>query len=501
MPMRCDPSGKNHAQRPWLRCSPVVLLTLALPCKSEAPLAFASGYSGAPLRFTFAQHKALFSAAKEGRLDLANLIFEEAQSSKTGDQVAPEVRTRAPPRGTQSGAGAATFGVDTTDYGGRCSLHVAAQAGHTTVVSALLRWQAEPSLRDYGGQTPLHYAASHGHSEIVQHLLAAGADAQSADSRGQTPLHLAARWGHAESMAILGSADMESRDAGGRTPLHLAAQFGHAGAVSWLIAQGADLEVLDNGGIQTPLHAAVAARPIGAATAVVRSLLDARARIHSQGWRGRTALHHAAASGAAPIVRQLLQAGARRNYKDDDGQTPRSLATANSFHACVEVLDREPIAPSPPPPTPDFETLSGRRSLSAKSAEADANSGSKRTTTVSPRADQRPSSGSSEWHRADAGMHQRPPEVEIVKNGAAATTKCPPSQPTAVREESQHHPRLRHGRPTWKSWWSAGSSQDGSQDKRSLLLRLVTWLYPRGTFKQETHADDTASGARNSCEK
>ena len=54
-------------------------------------------------------------------------------------------------------------------------LHAAAAAGHTKVISCLLRAGADLSLRDRGGSTPLVEACGGGHAAAVQLLVRAGA--------------------------------------------------------------------------------------------------------------------------------------------------------------------------------------------------------------------------------------------------------------------------------------------------------------------------------------
>mmetsp|Transcript_396 Transcript_396/g.1358 ORF Transcript_396/g.1358 Transcript_396/m.1358 type:complete len:480 (-) Transcript_396:49-1488(-) len=479
--MRLDHASQCGTRRPWLRRSSTVVLVLALPSQAQVPSA------GQPPKLSRAQHKALTSAACDGQLDAAISIYKEAQASRTASSAGKDAR--------QSLAARNLIGLDeAARLGGRSPLHVAAQAGHATVVSALLSWQANPATVDHGGQTPLHYAASHGHDFMVSLLLSANADAQAVDSRGQTPLHVAARWGHASCMSNLSKlagSDINFVDASGRPPLQLAAQFGHPNAVAWLLEQRAMVDTLDRTGFQTALHAAVAARPASAASSVVALLLEANARVHSRGWRGRTPLHHAAASGATPIVRQLLQAGARRNIKDDEHNTPRALANNNFFHETVKVLETEPLVPSPPPPTPDVETLSNRRgAMSFGDPSSPPAPPTERRDTLS---------GSSEWLHADVN-------VEVGIHPAGATSggsvqevghKQIPKQSPPSRDDA--HPRLRHGGRT-SSWnpitaFGYGSAQDGA---RSLLFRLVTWMYPTGTFSSMGQGEDSA---RSSCEK
>ena len=71
------------------------------------------------------------------------------------------------------------------DGGGSCSscagadglaaLHLAAEAGHVSVVELLLQHGATVDITTPDGDTPLHMAAAHGHTSVVEQLLLAGA--------------------------------------------------------------------------------------------------------------------------------------------------------------------------------------------------------------------------------------------------------------------------------------------------------------------------------------
>ena len=83
--------------------------------------------------------------------------------------------------------------VNATTPIGRTPLHLAAAAGHTEAVRALLSLGANPAIRGARGATPLHEAAGKGHLAAVQALLDGGAEPQSPDARGCTPLAWAIR--------------------------------------------------------------------------------------------------------------------------------------------------------------------------------------------------------------------------------------------------------------------------------------------------------------------
>jgi hypothetical protein len=89
--------------------------------------------------------------------------------------------------------------VDVAGPGGWRALHACATAGHTEVLSALIRHGANPNSQIKDRRTALHLAAENGHAAVVSALLAGGAavDAR-AGAKEWTALHTAASGGHAE---------------------------------------------------------------------------------------------------------------------------------------------------------------------------------------------------------------------------------------------------------------------------------------------------------------
>lgn len=100
--------------------------------------------------------------------------------------------------------------VDILQRGGEGStlLHVAAEAGNTTVGKMLLA-SGLASLVDApngGGYTALHLSSMQGHYQFVQLLLNQGASPLATTTEGHTALHYAATFGLQEIAFALGSA-------------------------------------------------------------------------------------------------------------------------------------------------------------------------------------------------------------------------------------------------------------------------------------------------------
>lgn len=132
-------------------------------------------------------------------------------------------------------------------------------------------------LASLGGNLGLEGAAFHGHWRLCEYLVEAGADAN----------HRRADNGEAVLHAALSNA--------GRASQKL--------VVDVLLAAGADPNVATIAGAETGAF-----------------MRDARTR-------GETPLHRAAAYADEPVVRALLDAGARREAKDAHGDTPLGWAS------------------------------------------------------------------------------------------------------------------------------------------------------------------------------
>lgn len=133
--------------------------------------------------------------------------------------------------------GASPHAID--DAGFR-ALHVAATAGSTGAVRALLAAGAHVDARSstpgcFGGIRPLHAAVAAGHAAVVTALLARLAKVDAADDAGFTALHLAAMTGHTRiAKALLVAGADPNREVGDAAPYTLAIRYGHRGTAALL---------------------------------------------------------------------------------------------------------------------------------------------------------------------------------------------------------------------------------------------------------------------------
>lgn len=214
---------------------------------------------------------------------------------------------------------------------GDSPLHVAARRHARRAGAAIvLAGGVPPEARNGRGRTALHVACIHGALAMVQLLcppLSGLLDAL--DGAGMSALHYAAHVGHAGACRCLldGGAAVGIAGAAGATPVYFAAEGGHAAVVRLLLAafpdaQSRRADLLRRAGPNswTALHAAAARGAARVITALLEAELegvageaasaDARVLVDAVDREGRTALLLASAADHAGAVRELLRFGA-----------------------------------------------------------------------------------------------------------------------------------------------------------------------------------------------
>jgi ankyrin repeat protein len=207
---------------------------------------------------------------------------------------------------------------------GRTPLIVAANCdGCSAIVKLLLEKGANPNAKDRGKINPLGLAALAGDTESVRLLLAKGAEPDAADGVGYTPLNNAASTCNAEVIGMLlarkpdvNAANTDNQDVKfGKiqlyriTPLMFASTYCSPAVVKTLLDAGARVNDADVRGM-TPLLFATSSevqRP-----AVVRLLLAAGANANAKSTVGETALDWARKFGNREVIATLEAAGAKQ---------------------------------------------------------------------------------------------------------------------------------------------------------------------------------------------
>ena len=266
---------------------------------------------------------------------------------------------------------------------GMTALHWAAEHGDQDLTARLLKAGANPGAGTRIGQhTPLHLAAKAGHASVLRLLVNAKADVSALTTTGAAPLHFAAASGSSEAVTILldAGADVNVREPQwGQTPLMFAAASGRTEVVKALLARGADAaataKVVDitarngqdsiesrarNARVAAVQKQLAAAKARAATTASTGSAPPARARgrggdadsggepeplgyadlVGAQG--GLTALLLASRDGLAETVFALVDGGADINQVSaSDRTSPLLMATINGhFDLAMQLLAR-----------------------------------------------------------------------------------------------------------------------------------------------------------------
>ncbi|HVE43332.1 MAG TPA: ankyrin repeat domain-containing protein [Planctomycetota bacterium] len=188
-----------------------------------------------------------------------------------------------------------------------------------------------------------------GRTDLVFDYVAQGHPATSKDSQGTPLIVWCAYHGDVSAVRYL-LAQGESLDSlGVNRGLNGAVFHGHWKLVQFLLEKGAEVNDADPETGETPLHAALckANRPVF--DHVVRVLLAAGAdprrmtnpSVPTEAFmrdcrtKGETPLHRAAAYGSEASIQMLLDAGASREDKDMNGETPLSWASWHLRPAAV----------------------------------------------------------------------------------------------------------------------------------------------------------------------
>lgn len=107
------------------------------------------------------------------------------------------------------------------------------------------------------------------------------------------------------------------------TPLHLGAAGGHVNFINFLLDQHVDADAADDYK-RTPLYMAC----MSGHTEIVNKLLE-KSNVNVKCACGTTAVSKAAENGFVEILRLLLEKGASISTENQDGESPKDLATRN----------------------------------------------------------------------------------------------------------------------------------------------------------------------------
>jgi uncharacterized protein len=180
-----------------------------------------------------------------------------------------------------------------------------------------------------------------GRTDFVFDYVVQGSPAGSTDQNGVALIQWCAYYGDVSAVRFLLTNGARLAALGDDVGLNEACFHGHWQLCEFLIEQGADVNraLLDTG--ETPLHAALGAAYRPAHDLVLQVLLSAGAKpncatnvgvetgafMRDTRTKGETPLHRAAAFASQAAIQRLLDAGAKVDAKDMNGDTPLSWAS------------------------------------------------------------------------------------------------------------------------------------------------------------------------------
>ena len=225
-----------------------------------------------------------------------------------------------------------------TRHDGTALLAASLRYGSASVVTQLLAHGAHLDVTDTDGWTPLLRASAAGDTDTMKLVLARSSDLIRAKTVMLTPLTAAVWYGNTQAVRLLlaRGAPVDEKDGFGFTPLSLAALWASKDIAELLLAVGADVNLPagDSGILKrnpgTPLMLAAYAETANPDT--VKLLIRHGAKLDFATSAGETAATRALEKGHSPVLKALLDAGAK------------------------EPVATVPSKPAPVSPVPDIRT-------------------------------------------------------------------------------------------------------------------------------------------------
>ena len=164
---------------------------------------------------------------------------------------------------------------------------------------------------------------------VMRKMVEGDFDDKTTDAEGKSGLHVAAAAGSVEAGEYLLNKghSVDSAGVGGRTPLMEAVSADRPAMVKWLLRQGADPKLKDNGGFMALMLATTEGKP---------KAVEELAPYHRDDLD--SALLLAALVGQAEVIDVLTSYGASVYARMEDGRTPLMLAAQNGHNEAAAML-------------------------------------------------------------------------------------------------------------------------------------------------------------------
>jgi ankyrin repeat protein len=180
-----------------------------------------------------------------------------------------------------------------------------------------------------------------GRTDLVFDYLSDGQPAAATDSKGVSLIKWCAHYGDVSAIKFLLANGETLQSLGADLGLTGAVFHGHVQLSEFLIEAGANVNYSDAETGETPLHAALCKTDRPEFDAIIKVLLangadpnratrpgvETEAFMRDIRTRAETPLHRAAAFGSEDAIQLLLDAGARKDVKDMNGDSPLTWAS------------------------------------------------------------------------------------------------------------------------------------------------------------------------------
>lgn len=252
--------------------------------------------------------------------------------------------------------------VFAADFAGKRPVHLCAHGGTVDAMKWLIA--AGAGLSDTrGGVTLLHYAVLGGNVPMAEWLIGQGLDLNATDKQGRSAFSYAAMGGKTGMLDWLTERGITASEEDVKLMWSYAAQHGCLEMLDWLFKrypdrivtayQGAGLMgyatyaknsiptlewLLEHGqdvNAKTAGESALTGAVMSDNPPAVKWLLEHGADIHAS----PNILHTAARVGNAHVVRLLLQAGADKTTRDNEGKTPAEIVRKDENDELAELLE------------------------------------------------------------------------------------------------------------------------------------------------------------------
>lgn len=223
--------------------------------------------------------------------------------------------------------------LESEDNYGNTPLISAAESGHLAACEILLQAGAKKAAASKYNGNALHAAVRSGKLEVVQRFICPEL-LESQDNSGNTPLLLAIESGHKEIAQVLlkAGADKNAKSKDGRNILHMAAQSGKVELVNAVFQQKL-LESQDNLG-NTPLLSALMRGHKEASEILMEKGANKSAKDND----GRSTLYWSVAHNIEKFVYLFIQDKQLLEWHDKEGNTPLLVAARSSYRVMCEIL-------------------------------------------------------------------------------------------------------------------------------------------------------------------